>query len=363
MSARTLAALAAGAILAPSVAAAAPGASQVTVGGLVDLVGRNDETDVTNTDSAGASNLDALRTTVFVDAEVDENVQLFTQFVFSGYDDLFLYGAYVRFDEVAGVPVSLNVGLIPSTVGQWGPRAHSDTNPLVGVPLVQNHRTSLTGWALQSTVADLLAARDDRPERGVPMLYDSWWNTGVEACGQAGDFDWSVGALTGSVPMPTRERRKTLPQATGRLVWNRGPALALGASGWVGPYLWDELPAAGGADVEDLLNHGMGVDVTWTLRYLELHSEVFHEAWQHPVLPDLCWYVAGRLEAFHPSEVRDASGNRVRWDYPVRRAEYGLGFRPSPRITVKAVVQSNRFDGGPATFDEDHYVAQLSARF
>lgn len=378
MNARILGALSLGALLAASVAAAAPGASQVTVGGLVDLVGRNDEPDVTNMDSGGASNLDALRTTVFLDAAVDENVQLFTQFVFWGYDDLFLYGAYVRFQDLMGGPVSLNVGLIPATVGQWNPRAHSDQNPLVGVPLVQNHRTSLTAWQPQNTVADLLDARDFRPERGMPMLYDSWWNTGVEAYGQVGDFDWSVGALTGSVTMPTRDRNKTLPQATGHFVWHSGPGLAAGVSGWLGPYLFEGLPAVGGADPDDFLNAGAGVELAWTLRYLELHSEVFYESWEHPFLPTLAatsgyleakyklttrWYAAGRVEAFQPTQIHDEAGSLVYWDYPVRRAEYGVGFRPSPRITVKGVVQSNRFDGGPVEFDEDHYVAQLSARF
>src|SRR5262249_23173439 len=66
--------------------------STVSLGGIVDLIGRNDEADLTNRDSSGASNLDALRTTLFVDAALQNNVQLFTQFLIYGYGDVFLYG-------------------------------------------------------------------------------------------------------------------------------------------------------------------------------------------------------------------------------------------------------------------------------
>jgi hypothetical protein len=313
-----------------------------------------------------------------VDAALQNNVQLFTQFLIYGYGDVFLYGGYLRFKDVAGGPVSLNVGLIPTTVGQWGPRAHSDTNPLVGVPLMMNHETSLTIWTPEANVAALLAARDTRPQGGVPMIYESWWNTGVEAYGQVGVFDWSVAAITGSPSLPTRDRNKGIPQGTLRLVWNAAPGLALGASGFGGPYLWYGLPGIDSHDVDRKLNVGAGADMAWTVRYLEIHSEVLYERWEHPVLPTLAatsgyleakykfyprWYLAGRLETFRPDQVFDDSGNLVHWDYPVNRAEYGVGFHPTPGVTIKGVVQSNRFVGGADSLDENHYIVQLSARF
>jgi hypothetical protein len=361
-----------------STASASPGAGRVTIGGLVDLVERNSEDDLTNRNFAQTSNLDPVRTRLFLDAALDDGVQLFTQLVFWGYGDLFLYGAYVRFEDVGGSAASLNVGLIPATVGQWGPRTYSDSNPLVGVPLAENHHTAMTPKERQTTVADLLEARDRRPQSGLPILYDNCWGTGVEVYGPLGDFDWSLGVLTGSVTEPARDRVKSVPQGTTRVVWHASPGVALGASGWIGPYLWDELPVAEGADVGGLLNAGFGGDVAWTLRYLELHAEAFHARWEHPFLPTLTatagyveakrklaarWYAAGRLEAFQPGEVRDETGRRTRWDYPVRRAEYGLGFHPSRRITLKAVVQSDWFVGGDPALDETHYVGQLSARF
>jgi hypothetical protein len=365
-------------LAASSALAQTAGQSTVSLGGVVDLIGRNTQADLTNRDSSGASYLDALRTTLFVDAALQNNVQLHTQFLIYGYGDVFLYGGYVTFKDVAGGPVSFNAGLIPTTIGQWGPRTHSDTNPLVGVPLMWNHETSLFLWEPQAGVADLLAARDTRPQGGVPMVYESWWNTGVEAYGSAGAFDWSLAAITGSPSLPTRDRAKDLPQGTVRLVWNASPALAVGASGFGGTWLWYGLPGITDKSADDKLNYGGGADLTWTMRYLEVHSEYMVERWDHPVLPTLKaqsayleakyklhprWYVAARGETFRPDKVRDDSGNLVHWDYPVNRIEYGVGFHPTPGVTIKGVIQSNRFVGGADSLDENHYLIQLSTRF
>jgi hypothetical protein len=266
--------------------------------------------------------------------------------------------------------------LIPSTVGNWGPRTYSDHNPLIGVPLVQNHHSSLVASTAQNVVS-LMAERDHRSQGGLPVLYDNCWNTGAELFGQAGDFDWSVAALTGSTTLPSRNRAKNVPQGTGRLAWNRGPSLVVGASGWAGPYLLDGMPALGSADASDFLNTGVGMDLAWTLRYVDLHAEVYRAGWEHPTLPNLSavsgyleakykfrprWHAAARVDTFEPSEIPAGAGQTVKWDYPVRRAEYGFGFRPSPRVMAKAVVQMNRFDGNDS-LDEDHYLMQVSARF
>ncbi len=364
------------ALLAMIVAMPASAAGQVAVGGIIDLVARNREADVTNRNFGGSSNLDELRARIFLDAPVDENVQVFTQLLIAGYGDVSLVGAYVRFDEIAGSATGLQLGLIPSTIGNWSPRTYSDQNPLIGVPLVQNHHSALLVDNDQN-LDSLLVERDRRSQGGLPVLYDNCWNTGVEWFGQVGEFDWSLGALTGSTTKPTRFRNKDIPQGTLRLAWHQGPALVVGTSGWVGPYLLDDMSVLAGADASDFLNTGLGVDLAWTLRYVELHGEVYRAGWEHPTLPNLSvvsgyleakykfrprWHAAARLDAFEPNEIADGAGGRMSWDYPVRRAEYGVGFRPSPRVMTKAVIQMNRFQGNDA-LDEDHYLMQVSARF
>ena len=359
------------------VLAATPIHADVAISGLADFVVRNGQNDVTNVNFRPTSNLDMTRTRLFLDTNVDEGIQFFTQFVASGYNDFFIYSAYLRFEELGGSPLNLHAGLIPSTVGNWGPRTYSDRNPLVGIPLLWNHHTTLSAGESQTSVEALRAARDTRNRHGLPILYDNCWNTGLELWGQAGPMDWSIAMLSGSTSLPKRERTKDVPQGTARVAWGRNPSFVVGVSGWAGPYLPDDSPVLAGRDTEDFLNAGGGLDLSWTHRRLEVHSEIMHTTWEHPNLPRLGatsgyleakhklftrWYAAGRFEAFEPTEVRDSSGTNVKWDYAVRRVEAGVGFRVARRATLKAVTQVNRFQGAPSLGTE-HYVLQVVAGF
>lgn len=357
--------------------AAAPVRAEVAISGLADLLVRNNQEDHTNVNFRPTSNLDETRVRLFLDAEVSPGIQFFAQFLLSNYNDFFIYGAYLRFEEVGGTPVNVHAGLLPSTVGNWAPRTYSDRNPLVGVPLVWNHHTSLR-MREEQTLPDLLAARDTRSSGALPLLYDNCWNGGVELWGQAGPFDWSVGLLNGSTSYPDRDRQKDVPQITTRVAWARSPEFNLGVSGWTGPYMRDDTVALGGRNTNDFLNSGGGVDLAWTHRRVEIHSEAVFQSWEHPTLPRLSavagyveakvglaarWFAASRAGFVQPSEVDDGAGGRARWDYPVRRVESGVGYRVAPRVTMKGVVQVNRFDGGPSSLDTEHYVVQVSAGF
>jgi hypothetical protein len=356
------------------VAGVSPAAAEVKLSGLLDLLARNRQDDVTNVTFRGTSNLNAVRGRAFLDASVSDRMDAFVQVQVDRYDDFFLYGAYVRVRDLG--PVGVQAGIIPWTVGNWGPRTYSDRNPLVGVPLVWNHHTSLNPREAQDLDA-LLAARDERTSSGLPVLYDNCWNVGAEAYGQAGAFDWSLGILAGSATLPTREQRKDVPQGTGRVAWWVTPSIALAADGWVGPYLFDDLEAAQGVDPVDYLNAGFGGDFVATFRYLEIHSEMYRSLWEHPTLPDLwatagyveakykivpAWYVAARAGFLEPDRVDLPAGGTAKWDHPVRRVEWGVGWSPARRVILKGVAQHVRF-GGADALDRDHVMLQLSAGF
>lgn len=361
---------------------AAPAArADAQLSGLADFVARNaSEEDVTNRNFRPTSNLDMARVRLFVDATVADDTQFFLQFLVSNYSDVFLFGAYLRFQRIADSPVNLQLGLIPSTIGTWAERTYSDKNPLVGVPLAYNYHSVLQPQSVaQHSVDDLIAQRTVRSNHGLPVLYDNCWNTGLEAYGEIGAVDWSLGVLTGSTTLPARQQEQKLPQGTGRIAWYAGPGLQIGMNGWAGPYLPHdaEVTWEPGKTNDDYLNGGFGYDLYASLRYLEIHSEVFRTFWEHPELPTLHatagyveakyklrprWYAAARFGFFEPDKVADSAGVERHWDYPVHRAEYGIGFKPMPRVTTKAVVQNNRFDGN-SSLDEDHYIVQVSAGF
>jgi hypothetical protein len=353
--------------------------ADVQLSGLADFVVRNiGEDDVTNRNFPPTSNLDVTRLRIFVDAGVAENAQFFTQFLVSSSSDAYVYGAYLKVEEPGGAPLNLHVGLIPGTVGTFAERTYSDRNPLVGIPLAYNHHVVLNPFRAQPSIDQLLLDRADRSHSKLPIFYDNCWNTGVEVYGQAGEFDWSVGALSGSTTFPMRNQPDKLPQGTARLGWSGSPGLAVGASGWLGPYLDESMEVQNGVeDRNDYLAGGFGGDFHGAWRYLEVYSEVYRAFWEHPQLPALHatsgyaeakykflprWYGAARFDFFEPDRVTDSQGEVHPWDYPLHRVEYGIGYKPARRITTKLVAQHNRFDGN-SSLDENHYLVQVSAGF
>jgi hypothetical protein len=353
--------------------------ADVNISGLVDLVLKErGESDLVNTSFGGYSPFDPVRIRLFVDAALSENTSVFVQFLTDTYEAPSLYGAYVRFQNIAGTSLGTQVGLIPNTVAAWGERTYSDKNPLIGVPLMQVHHTALMPFAPQATVDDLLESRTMRSQYGLPLLYDNCWNTGIEVFQSVGEVDLSAALLTGSVTEPTRTQEKDVPQATAKVSWSPSPSWRVGASGFYGPYFIDGMVGlAPGQEPEEIMNSGIVGDFYWGSRWVDVYAEAMACEWEHPQLPDLTatsaygeikykfmtkWYVAGRFDFIRFGDVTDSTGRTVPWDYNVSRAEYGIGFKPRPRVILKAVAQHNRFEDA-SQYDSDHYAGQLSVAF
>ena len=355
-----------------------PARADVNVSGLADFVLRErGESDLVNTSFGGQSPFDPIRIRLFFDAAVTENTSVFVQFLTDEFEPS-LYGAYVRFENLAGTSLGTQAGLIPNTVAAWGERTYSDKNPLIGIPLMQVHHTALMPYAPQATVDELLEAREMRSQYGLPLLYDNCWNTGIELFDTIGEVDLSLAALSGSVTEPTRTQEKDVPQLTAKASWSPGPALRLGVSGFYGPYFNDDMVGLDpGQDPEDIMNSGIVADFYWGSQWVDVYAEGMACEWEHPQLPNLTarsaygevkykirpqWYVAGRFDVVDFGEVTDSTGREVPWDYPVMRVEYGVGFKPRPRVILKAVAQHNRFEDA-SHWDSDHYAGQLSVAF
>jgi hypothetical protein len=134
-------------------------------------------------------------------------------------------------NEIAGREwLSARVGMAPSLVGNFGLRStYFNANPLIGVPLAWQHRTTLDGSGL-ATAGDLLRRRSTN-FIALPMLYDSCWNIQWELMGEFGKFEYSVGVTPGSMANPLASLPEPGIQAMGRIGYVPAPALRLGLSG------------------------------------------------------------------------------------------------------------------------------------
>lgn len=369
--------LAAGCIL-----TASESAGSVNVGGLADFVAKNSgELDFTNDTFKGFSNFHTSRVRVFLDTEISKKSFFFVQFMVDNYV-VSLYGAYARFEDIVQNYVNIQLGFLPTTVGTFAARTYSNVNPLIGTPLLYNHHTSLipSDGAPIGNIDNLVSLKDTRSNRGLPIIYDACWNSGVEIYGSSGRFNYSVGVLAGSVTKPLQEQLKNVPQLTTHLSYAFHPGLNAGISGYYGPYLFkggfsDTLAA--GQSLNDFINSGLGYEFYAARGYLDIYSEAFYSQWQYPGLPHLSafggyieakykfipgWHVAARYDIFQPDRVKTSDGRSTRWDHEIHRYELGVGYRFSRNILTKLVTQLNRLPAA-GHLNSDLYALQISIDF
>jgi hypothetical protein len=365
------------------------GFSQVQISGQLDVVLRNpNAVDNSNKTFINFSNYDFYRTRIFLDAKPAENVTVFTQILVDN-GEFNLYGAYIRlsfFEEL----LNFHLGLIPNTVGIWGPRTYSDKNPFIAVPLVYNYHTSYAlkgldpGEDIFTTTPDGIIALKGKGYlfRGLPVLYDACWNSGLEIFGSYKMFDWSLAAISGSASYPARQPARDLPQVTTRLTYFPIAHINVSLSGYYGPYLNDEIidilnvETGTVKSVNDFINSGVGVSFVYSGEYFEIFSEAFHSAWDHPFLGDLTasssyvdlsykfapqWFGGIRGEIMRFSEVEGSLG-KTEWDYPLNRYELVIGHKINRNVILKLDTQFSQYPDKKSI--NDHiYAIQVSTTF
>lgn len=260
--------------------------AQINISEQLDIVFRNPSgKDYSNKTFVGFSNFDVLKLRLFFDAVLGENKTVFTQIVFNN-NRIIPYAAYIKFSNIFDRNINLNVGLIPNTIGTYGPRTYADKNPLIGTPLVYNYHTSLSlGKSLNSLESLNNLKGKGYMNYGLLILYDFCWNTGIEIYGNKGNMDWSVGALSGSVTAPTLSIKKDLSQMTARLGLYITPELSIHLSGFMGPYISQYPERENPIDVNDYFNTGGGFSLHYTGSYLDIHSEIFGTKWEpNPIM-------------------------------------------------------------------------------
>lgn len=349
-------------------------ASDLRIHGLLDLVAaQRSDTHELNTLTRGDSPYDPYGLRLFLDANVNERVDIFGQVVLRDGATPYVDGAYVLFTPFPGHDAHLQAGKIPWPIGTYGPRTYSNKNPLVATPLMYQYHTTLLWWEIPPT-ADVLIANAGNGQydidyfgysmgMGMPVVDDSYWDVGIIAMGSEGLVEYSMGVTAGTPGWGSTVKDENSGKTImGRIGLAPAPGLRFGVSGALGPYLVEglneQLPS--GQNVNNFYQTLGMVDFEFATGHLELRAEGAWNTWQTPTVGDLevtTGYVemkyslpfgafgAGRLDGMRFSEIEDSSGEKHSWDSNISRWEIGAGYRIDRNILTKLVYQHTNLEG------------------
>ncbi|HEY7727872.1 MAG TPA: hypothetical protein VID50_05415 [Candidatus Eisenbacteria bacterium] len=392
-------ALAAGLLLVAALLFPAPApAVDATVHGLLDLVATgnvDEETILLNSLYRGDTAFDAYRLRVFADAAVTDRIQVHTQFLLAETSGTRAFGAYVTADPWAGRDIHLVAGEMPWLIGSFDPRSYSDKNPLIGHPMMYQYHTSLRPDQVVPDADALLEQAGagnegvnydlaGRSARGMPIIYDQWWDFGAGVTGSMRPMEFAIGWTNGtpSYTEPARDENGG-KSILGRLGVAPTAGSRFGISGAYGPYLSSEpagtLPA--GSHAGDYNQVLVMADAEWSVAHMTLRSEGYRNTWQTPTVGDLRvggfyvegtytlpagFYVAGRYEIMRFSDLTDSTGTVRPWDTNWDRREAGVGYRITRGAVAKIAYQSNLEIASEPGEENERYdlvAGQLSIRF
>ncbi len=380
-------------VLVAALALATPApAADLRVRGMLDLtLPSGTEALEWNNTTQGDSNFDPYRVRVFLDAAISPTLAFYGETILhEGAMGIRAEGAYAQWTPWPERDLHVQAGKVPWPIGTWGPRAYSDKNPLVGMPLMYQYHTSLA-WDVPVASVDQLVAAAGQGQSGVqygpyvgagmPVVDDRWWDVGAVALGAQRPFEFALGVLQGSPGWPVNGRDQTPGQTTlGRFGIMPTAGVRMGVSGAWGTWMpeWFEYALPQGTPLRHYHEGLAMADVELSRGPWELRGEGFTKEWETYGAGTLhlhggygearlalgnAW-LAGRAEAIRFGDVVTSSSVTRSWDDGVDRIEIGAGYRVSRDVRLKLTAQRDvRHPFGAPADHADLVAAAASIRF
>jgi hypothetical protein len=320
-----------------------------------------------------------LRMGVSAEVRANDHVQLLTEVRLDQGRVLEAYGLFVRLRPWPARRFDLQAGRVPPTFGAMTRTTYGSGNILIGQPLAHQYLLSLRPDALPASNDDLLRMRgrgwlsnfpvgNAAAAPGLPMVNTSRWDTGVQAHGINGKFEWTGSVTAGSLSDPRFRDNNSGRQLAGRVVARPTAAFAFGASASRGAWLNRNIDAdiagpdsgdrsrqlAFGGDAEysagRILVRGEAIRSTWTLPAIAtlnlseplVATSMLVEA-RYKIAPGL--YVAARGDRIDFGWITGSEGPGT-WESRTWRVETGFGYSVTRNVQLKAAWQHNDRNGG-----------------
>jgi hypothetical protein len=320
-----------------------------------------------------------LRLALSAEVRANDHLQLLTEVRLDQGRLLDAYGLFVRVRPWPARRFDLQVGRIPPTFGAMTRTAYGSGNILIGQPLAYQYLLSIRPDALPATNDDLLRMRgrgwlsnfpvgNATPAPGLPLVSTSRWDTGVQAHGVTGKFEWTGAVTAGSLSDPRFRDNNSGRQIAGRLIARPHAALAFGASASRGAWLNRNIDQAiAGPDSGDRSRQvAFGGDAEYSAGRILIRGEAIRSSWALPAITTLrlteplvatSMLVEGRVK-IAPGLYLAARGDRVdfswitgsqgpnTWEARTWRIETGFGYSLTRNVQLKASWQRNDRRGG-----------------
>jgi hypothetical protein len=326
-----------------------------------------------------------VRVRVFMDAKINKKISVSTNFLFDDKATPRLDGVYAEFNKVYEKNFNIQIGLLQSPFA-FSERTFSNINPLIGVPLVYHYRT-LVRVKIPKDNADqlsLIGQTVDYKKRGLPILYDACWNTGIKFFGSVSIFEYNFAIIKGALSDPKADNKGA--QAIMRLVVNPLTGIKMGVFGGYGPYIStgaeEDANFPKKKSVEDFNQLLYGIDFEYSFSFFEFYLEALRNEWDVPnikekklgvmsgyiegryrIMPQLYYAIRYEQMIFDKIQKGNGSTSKTEWDYGIKRIETGFGFDIVKNVRIKLVGQINLKDK-PAKDRSDYIFAiQLSSAF
>ena len=362
------------------------GGAQIDLSGMLDVAykcdigkGEGETNSQVNSTIKGASPFSLVRARFFADAEISPGIAAVATLLYDqGLGHVEMEGGYILFERVRQRRgLNARVGKFATPFGAFAARSFGLFNPLIGTPLIYHYFSAAQGDGVAADNSEQLGFRraDHFRGRGMPLLYDSCWNTGVELFGPVGKVDYAIALTKGTLSNPGAMDNDGV-QWVSRVGFAPSMGLQLGFSLAHGPYMATaaarsvHFPA--GKSVEDFNQFIYGFDFEYSRGHLQIFAEAVRNTWQVPnlqegVLGNKGGFIEGKYTispGFYYSvrygqitcdKIAGGSGEEIPWDYAIRRLESGFGYYFDRNVRAKATVQLN-FWGAGAPDRDDHMV-------
>lgn len=366
-----------------------PARAQLRVSGEVDaLAMQGRDLRGLNRNFRSDSPFSQIRLRLFAQHWVNERIGIFSELLFDiAATAPRVNGAYVVVNQIAGQGwLNARIGMTPPPLGNYGLRdTYFNQDPVVGVPLPWQHRSTLDGTGLVRN--EDLVRRRQRNLIGLPIVYLACWLPTWELLGQVGPFEYSVAATSGSMSNMSAMDEEGIAE-TVRIGMEPIQGIRFGVSGGIGPWIggqkFDPLIQATSypGKPEDYVQRVVGYDAEVSYGKVRLFSEGFATDWEVPLLAEKklsawsaygeasydflpSWQAAvrgGVMRFGEVSSTNDGRGAPTGWDDDTVQIESAVSYRLAREVILRADWQHTAFTTG-ADPNVDLLAVQLKAVF